>query len=247
MSVAFGVPNSAASQHGGKLFDLPRELRDAIYRYIVKGTYFIGHGSADFGVLFVSKAISDEALAVLYSESTFRILLQFTEEKAKWSSPRRVSQRMMNIELDVTAHVDVPLNSKKSVWKETLRCINRTNTVRRTLRIKCRPCSSDITNPMPEWMYRDLQPLTRFRTVIVELPRDLYFRSENYPRANIFEELENRMEAIAKDLGHAFGPATVTPRYGSGYRWQTRTLTFHPQEHLPKNSRVLRHEKTRIG
>ena len=253
MSVAISVPNSIAFQQGGKLFDLPLELRDEIYRYIVKGTYvdprwessepnrIIGHGSGNFGVLFVSKAICEEALAVLYSESTFRILLQFTKEEAKWLSSRRISQRMMNVELDVTPQDDMPLNNKRKIWKEAIRCINRPNTIRNTLRIRCRPCSSDISDPMPEWMCHGLQSLTRFRTVIMELPRDLYFKSEIYPRVkdeHIFEELENRMEAIEKYLRHAFGPATVKPPYGCGYRWQTRTLTFHPQVHLSKNSRA---------
>lgn len=256
MSVAISAPNSTASQRGGKLFDLPPELRDQIYRYIVKGTYvdpgcqhslpttIKGHRSANFGIVFASKAISDETLALLYSESTFLIRLQPTEKEPEGVPPKRVSQRMMNIELDVTPRDDTTLNTKKNIWKETLRCVNRTNTIRNTLRIRCRPCPSDISNPVPEWMYRGLQSLTRFRTVIVELPRDVYFRSENYPRIeseHILEELEHRMEAIEGHLKHAFGPAAIKPRYGCGYRWQARTLTFHPQaHHLSKKSRVLR-------
>ncbi len=245
MSVAISAPNSTAPQRGGKLFYLPRELRDQIYRYIVKGTYvdpgwqyslpttIIGHRSSNFGILFASKAISEETLALLYSEGTFRIRLKHAEREPEAVSPQRFSRRMMNLELDVTPQDDTTLNTKKKIWNETLRCLNRTNTIRNTLRIRCRPCPSDICNPVAEWMYRELQSLTRFRTVILELPRDVYFRSENFPRVkseHIFEELEHRMDAIEGHLKHAFGPAAIGPRYGCGYRWQARTLTFHPQE-----------------
>ena len=253
MSVAITVPNPPASRQGGKLFDLPLELRHEIYRYIVKGTYvdprwqpsdstkIIGHESANFGILFVSKAISDEALAVLYTESTFRMQVKFTKKEARWCSSRRVTQRMMNIELDVSPRDDMSLNSERKIWEKTLRCINRPNSIRNTLRIRCRPYPSDISNPVPEWMYQGLQSLTRFRTVIVELPRDLYFMSEIYPwvkSEHIFEELEKRMEAIEKGLRQALGPAIAKPRYGCGYGCQTRTLTFHPQMHLSKISRA---------
>ena len=252
MEVATSVPNSTAFQQGGKLFDLPRELRDEIYRYTVTREYDFpnrGHTITRCGILFVSKRIRDEALELLYSEGTFRIDLRFHEEEAKWLSSRGVPQRIMNIELDVNPQQHTSrshMESKREIWKETLRCISRTNTIRKTLRIRCRLCSSNLSNPMPEWMYLGLASMTRFRTVIVELPRDLYFKSENYPRVKseqMFEDLEHKMEAIEEYLRPALGPAALQPRYGRGYHWQTRTLTFHPQKHLSKNTLVLRLEK----
>ena len=273
MEVADSDPHSTALQQEGKLFDLPRELRDEIYRHAVKSTYnavcdtrrrdssdlkvrwrraahfpYTGHATTSYGILFVSKRIRDEVVEVLYSESTFRINLQSENEEVMWLSSRGVPQHMMNIELEVapadninTVRGPLDLSSYREIWNATLRCINYTNNVRKTLHIRCRPRPSDISNPVPEWMYLGLASMTRFRTVIVELPRDIYFRSGNYPRVkseHIFEELEHRMEALGKYLRPTLGPAAVKPRYGCGYHRQTRTLTFHPQEHLSKNSRA---------
>ena len=82
--------------HGGALFLLPREVRDEIYRLLVKGRYLETtwfydyryckdrgdtreYTMADFSVLRLSKAIGREATEILYSESVFRFVVFSTD------------------------------------------------------------------------------------------------------------------------------------------------------------------------
>ena len=94
MSLATGVTSSTATKQGGMLLSLPRELRDNIYRYVVNDTYlvcalplpkYIGMWelkvSPNLSILRVSKTISDEAMAVLFSESIFRIYVYFEQDQ----------------------------------------------------------------------------------------------------------------------------------------------------------------------
>ena len=131
--------------HGGALFLLPREIRDEIYRLLVKGRYLAdkplnysnGGGTTnygksngekindenkdnidgeeilsedegpDFSIFRVSKFLSDEAREILYSDSVFRFIID-------WSFPigneiahgklhrlKKVASLMMNVVLDV--------------------------------------------------------------------------------------------------------------------------------------------------
>ena len=77
------------SQHEAGLFLLPRELRDEIYRLVLKGHYVIRVESAkrnssakatknrDLSILMVSKAIWHEASDIWLSESTFQFRISY--------------------------------------------------------------------------------------------------------------------------------------------------------------------------
>ena len=302
----FRVPSSTACERQGTLFRLPRELRDKIYRYVVKGRYVIcrnkwgisdleylsqgaeglseydprregfnpgvvlsysglPHFNSDLRVLCVSTTISDEAMAMLYSESTFRIDridISFSEDDVSWLSSKDAIDRMMNIELNIRLwpphavrddalpldSCSLSLRKREQIWEATLRCISRTMTIRKTLRIKL---PLHTTETMPQMMPRHLEMLTRFRTVIVEASPQDPWASIDYisrvRRKSIIENWESMIEAIARHVGHVWGPAIV---HRSDQQDPTqpypRTLTFHPQDHMALISRdraeVLRTE-----
>ncbi|KAF6223232.1 hypothetical protein HO133_000074 [Letharia lupina] len=104
------VPNDKAS-----LYKFSREVRDEVYRYLVKGTYIIavppsltsaarftatgGVGydpdGADFSILRVSKTLGQEAIGVLYAESIFEFYLNFSEDGPCTQYAIKVTGRMM--------------------------------------------------------------------------------------------------------------------------------------------------------
>ena len=69
--------------HGGALFTVPREIRDKIYRLLVKGHYFTvddyptERGDIPTAIYRVSRAISQEALHIWLSESSFSFDVNF--------------------------------------------------------------------------------------------------------------------------------------------------------------------------
>ena len=121
------------SQRGGALFLLPREIRDEIYRLLVKGSYldtkcFYRWSGKDsrrrtrvrpkFAILQLSKSIGREATEILYSESIFRFVITTDFGVGKLLSPdfdrmKRLAPMIQNVVLDVRQY-DVP-----DTWYET--------------------------------------------------------------------------------------------------------------------------------
>ena len=109
-------------KHGGDLFYLPQEIRDMIYRYLVKGRYLDSKPSkenersrgapgtaedagADLSILRVSKIVGYEASEILYSEGVFRFIIDFKcrdDEMVKDKTHRlnRLAPMMNNVVLD---------------------------------------------------------------------------------------------------------------------------------------------------
>ena len=91
---------------------LPRELRDKIYRLLVKKDYniYITHckngaiklkkEEHEFAILEVSKAISHEVLDILYSEGNFRISIDFSTGGTHGipGFPSQITNRIKNVE-----------------------------------------------------------------------------------------------------------------------------------------------------
>ena len=88
MSSATSHAPPGDSKYGGTLFRLPREIRDKIYRLLVKGCYqttkpcFSGNRTdvgkddrPDLSILRVSKTVGSEAMEILYSESVFNLVM----------------------------------------------------------------------------------------------------------------------------------------------------------------------------
>lgn len=118
-------------KHGGALFRLPREIRDVIYRRLVKGRYLTDKRSAhsegsdkegsdsesdvdqnagpNLSILRVSKAVGHEAVEILYSDSVFRFPIDFKsprddDEDGKLfhlNHLKKVAPMMKNVYLDV--------------------------------------------------------------------------------------------------------------------------------------------------
>lgn len=292
MSVVTNVAGSTAVKQGGVLFNIPRELRDEIYRYLVQGIFLAGgqveskssHVEGEeyysevvapprlnLGVLQVSKAISEEAMVVLYSESIFRIHLLFMKDKANLLPPQKAVARMENIELNVGLAIQIGdegygpstgsssgfKKNMKQIWKATLDRINLTDTTHNTLSIKFRHWTFNIEKELPQWMYRRLKALTRFRTVIVELSPELQHRTIDGARCTgtnksegTLKDLESKIQAVKNYLESTWGPAVVGHLHDPGHLYYARTLKFHPQRHMPAilkgRAKVLRAEAHRL-
>ena len=108
-------------KHGGALFTLSLEIRDEIYRLLVKRYYLIygplelldkgnnrssfrdrelGIDKPDLTILRISQAISHEAQEVHYSESIFRYDYHFAVAEAL-KPPTQGVNRMKKVEIDI--------------------------------------------------------------------------------------------------------------------------------------------------
>ena len=264
MSLAISGPSSKVTKQGGMLLNLPPELRDMIYRYVLTGTYSVcaqphpilirdlTETSPNLSILRVSKTISDEAMAVLYSESTFRIHVHFETSPALQLPSIVAVERMMNIELDVkirhltwkqriycrTGSCVKRLDSSKQIWKDTLDCISRSNNLRNSLNIRWRrifsevnfgrePQCSNLNAIIPDWMFWRLKSMTLFRTVILQIfAHDIDTSVRKWK--GYFDKTETN--AIRNHLTPTLGPAdrVLIPHHPE----RSVSLIFHPQKHI---------------
>ena len=112
---------------GGTLFKIPRQIRDEIYRLLVKGRYLIIHESppsdikstepsatAYLAILRVSKAISHEALRIMYQESMFHYVLEFDHLRS-YGNPRLVQAVLPHLTPAIDHMIDHMMNIKISM------------------------------------------------------------------------------------------------------------------------------------
>ncbi|CAF9933559.1 hypothetical protein IMSHALPRED_009392 [Imshaugia aleurites] len=90
-------------KHDQALFRFPREIRDEIYRLLVKGCYLACEeknvDQAGLSVLRVSKSIGAEAMEILYSESVFRFFIDHDHKDMDREHLQRVVPRMRYVHL----------------------------------------------------------------------------------------------------------------------------------------------------
>ncbi|CAD6575266.1 MAG: hypothetical protein ASARMPREDX12_007174 [Alectoria sarmentosa] len=238
------------AHHRGALFTLPRELRDEIYRFVVKGSYLIRvrNGKAyttavniresDFGIFKVSKAISQEASDIYYSESDFLFVIDFCHRKMI-RLPTKLTDRMKNVKLILTDTSILRL-VRRSITFDRIKTICNAGIVpftsahipRNTLGIEL-ICDGPYTIDMLRiHLFETFKAMTGFRTVTIEISKDLSFRTESVMMTEkefeelIFQMLAGISQELKKTLEPTLGPAIEETRRAVWY------LTFHPREHM---------------
>ena len=282
--------SSTAPQKG--FLSLPREIRDEVYRLVVRGDY-IAAGQPPLGqskskskskskpkdcrttattslklaILRVSKSINQEATDIFYQESTFHFNMYHGSAEGSDTTvlfaSRDAIYRMMNIDIDIEMDdLEFYLDStrldtlfalheeRRQIWITLMRSITRGETRRKTVCVRCRSCSSDITTKMPKWCYAGLGRLSQFRTVAVVLSPPLIDELSDQgtshgteQSAEHLETLETSMKLIKDCLRLTLGPAVAGHKHNPGHLQYASTLEFHPQEHL---SRILSAEATSL-
>ena len=299
MASPIQTKSSTAPQTG--FLSLPREIRDEVYRLVVRGDYTAA-GQPSLGkpnrnpkfksksksksksnsksksksnskskyyrttaktglklaVLRVSKLINEEATDIFYQDSTFHFNMYHGSLEG-WDTTvlfasRDAIYRMMNIDIDIEMDdLEYYLDStrldslfalyeeRRQIWTTLMRSITRGKTLRKTICVRCRSSSSDITTKMPKWCYTGLERLSQYRTVVVLLSPPLIDDDETSDKgtshgteqsAEHLETLESNMELIKDCLQHTLGPAVTGHKHRPGHLQYATTLEFHPQKNL---------------
>ena len=230
------------SKHGGALFILPREIRDEVYRFLVKRRYTVIYapkpvfGTAygakitavdmfDLAIFQISHAIGHEVQAVLYSESTFRYYIDFSMSMPR-KLPTAVVNRMKNVEivirgLGVYYVYEYPTYKSRTelICEAIIDGFTGTRILRDVCHIRIPAFRPDMIEPLESYILPKLATFHGFRTLLVEITTEL----ERIATARFERVIEGMKDAMEPTLG----PATIT-NGGSTIR-----LEFHPREHVP--------------
>ena len=241
----------------GTLAKLPREIRDEIYRYLVKGVYhlrqplpFVVYPSQlrnrrrfDPAALHLSKTIHHEAAEVFFSESSFAISLFYTKSMIK--IPQQSFDRMMSIRLLVRCDERDLNNDNMEIWEATIQQLNSAKHIRRDIHVVFDIHSSLKFTTVPSKIFYSSRSLTRYRVVFLEAEMAFGQASRDTRGSPAVEEVikicneksDLLIAAVMKDLEPSLGPATLhhqtsqIPSVYQGYKYSI-LLEFHPHEHM---------------
>ena len=192
---------------------VPAELRNMIYRCLVRKTYLIywplGKGTVpsggldtvlslpkalvEFPIFQVSKTTRKEALALLYAESTFRYWVDRTRQSYDYRDAcpgEEILELAQNVEICVSVpnHLsDVPSLVTVQTCKEIAHKLNQTFAPRHSLVIRFYDCDTPALWNSVFPLYRTLAKLTKFKTVTVEICGGAHrpYADRNLPLAKV--------------------------------------------------------------
>ena len=246
MPTTTSVTSESRTTPDGTLFKIPRQVRDEIYRLLVKGRYLVlsesppsgtestePSATAHLAILRASKVISHEALRVMYSESRFCCGLEFDHHVLHGNPPpvaRSVDavlrpllaaiDRMMNIEISILSHCRAV--DARHIRDTMFDKILGTQIQRNTLHIQIHGRVNDLLSTN---MFRKIGLMTIFNTITIQFDQRRVGNSGSIESAfEIFEDaLGTRLGPAV--TGYVYHPTSSSPVPRWGY------LRFHPRHH----------------
>lgn len=232
-------------KYGGVLFTIPREIRDAIYRLLVKRHYIAFPAMSpmnckcticatntekpDLVILRVSRAISDEAQEMLYSESLFEYLNLDFRIDVILKPPAQVVKRMKKVSVSIRAllpesRYGVPLG----IYDATINSLSGYRVVRDSCHIQYLIYRPNDIAPVTRYILPGLAMLTGFRIILVEVSLQGFL---DWCVTNERVNYEARLEQVRKIMEDALEPTLGSAEIS--YDSSTVSLRFHPRQHLP--------------
>ena len=255
-AVAPSVPND-----DGILAEMPREIRDETYRYLLKGSYIlyrpaymvsaardkalrhgwnleIDHDGPNFNILRVSKAFNLEARRVLYTESIFESWLDFCEYRPyEPYTPlaNKITDRMMRLKFNICGLHDGS-HHMEDICRDTLDHFTGTEITRNYIHISFYP-SVELESKLNGRLFRSLENLSNFRTVRIDFTPTLRAVDTNNPQLRIHHHTRV-MQAMRARFEPALGPAVTQHKYNPSYSQCYCRLIFHPHEYIAEKLRL---------
>ena len=259
------------SKNEGTLFTLPREIRDEIYRLLVKGRYFILRrcksrhkaevietgtrpDQPDFEILQLSKTISAEAQEILYSESIFVFCVPW-KTSALLKSPVEAVNRMKNIEIHIydlsesyynfrygIAEVDGRI---EAIYEAIVNELKGAKICRDTLYINLRGSTPKMIRPLRSHLLPNVCEFIGFRKIVMKVVPQGCFRDlmsrERSEETASSGEITAQFERVKHAITDAMEP-TLGPASIRDIGLSFY-IEFHPRQYMPA---IFRAEAQRL-
>ena len=222
------------------LFDLPQEIKDQIYGYLVSDRYNVLVFWGDFkslSILWVSKRTNREAMAVLQGRSWFIFDLGLL-----WRHPSRarkaLTQYMMDVELLVgplsTLEELAPVFRRfAGTWVLRRTChvlVPVPSNIMRTYHVLNRDAASvALSLAQLEGFFGLMKSLTGFETVVLQInwERPRYINLERLENSQRYYGYDCDVTKLPKDIEDALGPTLGPAMPCSPVRkWERHIMTF---------------------
>lgn len=233
-------------KNGGALFTIPREIRDEIYRFLVKRHYIAfpagkspieckcticgtNTESPDLAILRVSRAIGDEAQEMVYSESLFEFLNLDFRNATSLKPPTQVVNRMKKVLVSIKGLLpETRYSVPPGIYDGTIDGLSGYRVVRDSCHVEFSIYRPNDIDPVTRRILPRLATLNGFRTILVKVYLQGFFHL--YVR-NGRDGYEARLEQVRQIMKDALEPTLGSPTISQDSF--TISLKFHPREHLP--------------
>ena len=249
--------------HGGALFILPRELRDEIYRLLLKRHYTIFYSKAikwqksktrdkktdnpGLVTLRLSRTINYEAQELLYAESTFHVTVDFGMNLGELKRPTQALNRVRKVKIimrGLTPQLDGYdarysaagySHRIEAICGHTIDNFMGTMIRRDSCHIQLCEIGSHIVFPLTSYILPKFAAFNGFDTVLVEVSTEK--NNEQSVRKQCYHYRRNSSQSVR--ILESFGTivtGTMEPTMGptiSSSYGFTIRLEFKPRQHAP--------------
>ena len=241
--------------HGGALFILPREIRDEIYRLLLKRDYTVFHSIVTkphscknrdkktdhpgLVILRVSRIISYEAQDILYAESTFHLTVDFGMRLEELKGPTQPLRRVRNVKVMIRgltpqldgydARCTPAMYSRRMavICEHTVDKFMGTKIRRDSCHIQLCDFGPHIFFPLTNYILPKFAAFNGFNTVVVDILREQPYRQYSNARLKPTRIFELLEGLLKRVMEPTMGPAISR---NEGF---TTRLEFKPREHAP--------------
>lgn len=250
---------------GGRLYALPQELVDEIYRNVFFEKYVLHYPAytrpietpiEELAILRVSKAISTDAMMAFYSTSTFRYAINMNLLTTQLLQARNATEKMRKVQFDISAYhpqlslLDLRCEmscfkyenvANSEIYRGVLDQFGGTDIIRDTMTFKIEILDHHFATFLRTPFFQTLKGFQGFKTITIEVrSRSRYFRRRVDPfilaKARQYC-CESAMQDIQRQLGADLGPS-VSRHVETDDIFYAGDVIFHPQQYMAQRNRV---------
>jgi hypothetical protein len=247
---------------GGRLYALPQELVEEIYRNVFFEKYVLHYPAytrpmetpiEELAILRASKTISTDAMMAFYSKSTFRYAINMNSSTTQLLQARKATEKMKKVQFDVSAyHPRLSLAdfgyemscfkyenvANSEIYRGVLDQFGGTHIIRDTMTFKIEIMDYNIATFLETPVFQTLKGFQGFKIITIEV-RSRYFWAlmDAFILEKARQYCENAMQDIQRQLEAELGPS-VNRDVETDDTFYAGDLIFHPQDYMEQRNRV---------
>lgn len=228
-----------------EVLPLPSELRNQVYRLLLSSTYRLPPSDttttpttskADLAILRVSKTTHEEAMSVLYSESTFKFGIDSKDTSEPTTLLPKPAGMIQKVVVEISASFkELEEEGMRQMIRSTIGVFRGVDRKRESMLVKIDAAHTVLFGNPPEYLFKVLGNLLGFRVLVVELSLSPLTNAPILPLECTKSNGEMVVRSIHSIVGNRCGLAEVRNAECNEDFSYAQSLEFRPLERAADN------------